>query len=501
VLNGINSAASWNLGSANNPSPAGNPLGWIFGGQNINVKDKENFGQLDGEYAIDRGALAALRFGVRFSDHERSSAGVIGQGPACKDANGNTVPFDWSQQYWCPVGTQSPADPANFPQGFTNYPGNFGSGLGGSFPRDVWQYSPQQLAAYNFFTNRDPVSRRDWTSEYALDETSNAAYLQGDLGGNGWSGNVGLRLVRTELKVTNNVAATAQTPGAITSSAFGPFVAVTTENSYTDVLPSANLRIDLQKDLLARFAASRTMARPDYSALAGAVSLSPPPDLANGTGSGSGGNPNLKPVYSNNFDANLEWYFAPRSLLSAGAFYMDLSSYIGFGRETRTFKSFNQAYPDGIDVPYVLTVPVNSSGKVKGIELAYEQPLFTNFGVAANYTYADGEESGGGDLVGTSKHTYNLVAFFENAQFNARIAYNFRSKFYSGLDRQTAFYQDDTDSLSASIGWRFNDQLSISFDARNLNNPKLKYYALNEDQPRSIYQNGRQYYLTGRIKF
>ncbi len=30
---------------------------------------------------------------------------------------------------------------------------------------------------------------------------------------------------------------------------------------------------------------------------------------------------------------------------------------------------------------------------------------------------------------------------------------------------------------------------------------KLKYYAANRDQPRSIYENGRQYYLNFRFKF
>jgi len=45
------------------------------------------------------------------------------------------------------------------------------------------------------------------------------------------------------------------------------------------------------------------------------------------------------------------------------------------------------------------------------------------------------------------------------------------------------------------------DNFSLSLDMHNLNNPTLKYFALNEDQPRSIYRSGRQYYLTGRVTF
>lgn len=54
--------------------------------------------------------------------------------------------------------------------------------------------------------------------------------------------------------------------------------------------------------------------------------------------------------------------------------------------------------------------------------------------------------------------------------------------------------------MAASFGDRISDQLSVSLDCMNLTNTKLKYYALNEDQPRSIYQNGRQFYLTLRAK-
>ena len=485
-LHGVG-AADWNLGTANNASPAGVPLGWIFGDQNVDVKDKENWAQIDGEYQVDTGVLSSLKFGARFNDHKRSSSGVIGQGPlGCCDATNPSSPFN----------------PVNFPSGYQNYPGNFGSGLGGNFPRNVWFYTPEQLAAFNAkYANRPgDGSREDWASEFALKERNLATYVQGNLEGQGWRGNVGVRLVQTKEKVTNNVATDATTPGAITTSAFGPFLPTTVEHTYTDVLPSANLTIDLKKDLIARFAISRTMTRPDYSALAGSVSLSPP--AAQGAvGSGTGGNPDLKPIRSTNIDATIEWYFAPKALLSASAFYMDLSSYVGYGQVTKQFMTFNAQTPQGFLADYVLTVPVNTKGTVKGFELGYQQPIGGNFGFDANYTYADAKESGGAALVGASKNTYNLGVYFENDRFNARVAYNYRSSFYSGLDRSTAFYQAAVDNVAASFGVKITDNFSLTFDAHNLNNAKLKYYALNEDQPRSIYQSGRQYYLNARFKF
>jgi iron complex outermembrane receptor protein len=497
-LNGVG-AADWHIGG-NTTSPAGNTLGWIFGYQDVKVEDQEDWVKLDGEYFIDSAAMTSLQFGLRYAEHSRESKTATAQGPGCIDAGGNVVPFDWSQANWCPVGTTSPADPANFPSGFANYPGDFGGGLGGSFPRDIWYYSPEQLAEFNRLTNRNPVERSDWLGIYGIREKTTAGYVQLNLEGERWSGNVGVRLVKTEDRITNNVAASANTPGAITSSAFGPYLPVVTEHTYNHVLPSFNFKYDINEDLVTRFAASRTMTRPDYSALAGAVSLSPPASPG-AQGSGSGGNPDLEPVISTNLDATLEWYFAPRALLAASLFYMDLDNYVAYGQVTRQFMTYSTTYPQGFLADYVLSVPVNTGGKVQGIELTYEQPIGENFGISANFTYADSETDDGSDLVGTSKNTYNLSGYYENDVFSARINYTARSSFYSGLDRATAFYQDDVDNVSASLGYKATDWMSITLDAQNLNNPKLKYYALNKDQPRSIYENGRQYYLNFRFKF
>jgi iron complex outermembrane receptor protein len=287
---------------------------------------------------------------------------------------------------------------------------------------------------------------------------------------------------------------------AITGSAFGNYKPISFDNTYHDLLPSANLKFDLDERTVLRFAASKTMTRADYSALAGNLSLSPPAGPGQ-VGSGSASNPDLEPVRSTNFDAAIEWYFAPESLLSASVFYMDLTSYIGLGHITQNFYTFSSWAPEGEPVDYVLSAPVNSSGSVRGFELAWQQPLFDNFGAYANYTYSDGEEDGGGDLVGTSRNTYNLGGYYENERFNARLSYTYRSDFYSGLDRSTAFYQASVGNLSGSLGYKFNDMFSVTFDALNLNNPTLRYYALNKDQPRSIYQSGRQYYLNLRLNF
>jgi len=486
-LNGMGSAPNFNLGNTVNttPTPGGVPVtfGWIFGAEDIDVRDTEKWAKIDGDYKFDDGAWKDLKFGVRYQAHDRTSPTGVAQGPLAPGMN-----------------------PANYPQGFQNYPSNFDT-FGGNIPTGIWYWTPAQLAAYNNPTNvtRDPVTREYYQYLFAVYEKDAAAFVQADFKGDNWAANVRVRYVQTKEDAISYTQVDASTPGATLTSAFGPFAPLEGKHTYNDVLPSANLKLDLAKDLVARFAAAETMTRPDYSALAGFTNLTPPGAVGE-VGSGSGGNPDLKPIRSTNLDAGLEWYFAPRSLLSATAFYMDLRNYVSYGSEIKTYTTFSSQFPNGAQVPYNLTVPINATGRVEGLEVAYVQAISENFGFAGNYTYADGKQTGdvqptstggpGDDrLVGTSKDTYNLSGYFENKMFNAQVGYTYRSAFYSGLDRSTAFTQDSIGTLSASLGYTMNEHFSIKLDGLNLNNPTLKYYALNTTQPRAFYRNGSQYYL------
>jgi iron complex outermembrane recepter protein len=484
-LNGLGSAPDFNLGNTvnNTPTPGGVPVtfGWIFGAADIDIRDSEKWAKIDSDYKIDNGAWKDLKFGVRYEAHNRTSPTGVAQGP---------------------LNTSTSA----YPTTFSNYPSNFNT-FGGNIPTDIWYWTPAQLAAYNSpaNVNRDPVTREYYQYLFAVYEKDAAAFVQADFKGDNWAANVGLRYVNTKEDAITYTQVDPTTPGAVLTSAFGPFAGLEKKHTYNDVLPSANLKLDVTQDLVARFAASETMTRPDYSALAGFTNLTPP-GVVGSVGGGSGGNPDLKPIRSTNLDAGLEWYFAKRSLLSATAFYMDLRNYVGFGSEIKSYNTFGSICPTGCPIDYNLTVPVNAKGRVDGLELAYQQAFTDNIGFVGNYTYADGKQTslippgGTNQLVGTSKNTYNVSAYFENNMFNARVGYTYRSAFYSGLDRSTAFSQAAIGTLSAALGYTMNDHFSITFDAMNLNNPTLKYFALNETQPRAFYKNGSQYYLNFRFK-
>jgi iron complex outermembrane receptor protein len=498
----FNTGATYNMHGIGSPVdvafPNGNPsvftgtsLDWIFGASPAATHDKERYGRADGEWAFDRGWARNLKGGIRYAEHTRDTQQVA-QGP-----NFAANPFD----------------PANLPHwNGETYPSNFASGLGGNFPKQPWMLSPDELNRWgDIYSNRDPVTRQYWPGEFALKEKDSAAYVMATFEGTGWSGNAGVRFVKTKEEVTVNVAVPGDVcaplspcpsvPGAITTSAFGTFYKNLVANTYNDVLPSANLRFDLGRGMVGRLAAARVMARPDFSALGGSITAD---DI---TLTGNGGNPNLKPIRSNNFDASWEWYFAPRALVSVAAFYMDLDNYVAFGtHQQELFNIRNHTF-----ATYTISSPINSSGKAKGVELAWYQPLAYGFGFEANYTYTDAKENkncASNDvgcqnapdvLLGASKNTYNVTGYYEDHGLSARLAYTYRSAFFVGLDRSTPQFQDDTGTLAASLGYQINKQFAVYFDALNLNNPTLKYYAANKDQPRAFYENGRQYYLSLRI--
>jgi iron complex outermembrane recepter protein len=148
------------------------------------------------------------------------------------------------------------------------------------------------------------------------------------------------------------------------------------------------------------------------------------------------------------------------------------------------------------------------SAKLKGVELAAEVPIGAGFGIGANYTYVDGKDQKNDPFLGTSKNTYNLVGFYEDDKFSARLAWNERSDYAIGFVNNAA--GTDTigthrykgyGSLAGSMSYKVNQNFSVVFDASNLNNPVRSTYYITESAPGYWHQSGRQYFLTLRGKF
>ena len=441
-------------GNFNNPNNVVNGGSWS---DSVKVTDKETYLQLDASLTIGEGIFESAKFGVRYADHKRSVYGVnyncaLDPGDPCSTFQSVPAPA-WA-------GTVSPS--------------NFGSGIGAGpgFLSHFWVLNPNSIAAWEAQYNNVPTGP-NYQGNFQIEEKDSALYAMANLSGDKWRGNVGLRLVNTSQS------------GLAYDTDGNPVLA---KHDYVNVLPSTNFKFDLTKDLVARVAASETMSRADYSALSPAVVLN------NLDFTGSGGNSDLKPIRSINYDATLEWYFAKESILSAGVFYMNLPSYVTFGYNTR---SLIDTATNSL-ANFVVTSPYNVAAKNKGVELAWQQSFGGGFGGLVNYTYADGKTSEGASLVGSSKSTGNVEAYYENNAFSARLAYTYRSSFLVGLANVSPQYAAGLGTMAASLNYKVNDNLTITFDGLNLNNPIIKYYS-NAEQPQAFYSSGRQYYMGVRL--
>jgi TonB-dependent receptor len=120
-----------------------------------------------------------------------------------------------------------------------------------------------------------------------------------------------------------------------TASTYQP---ISGKGSYNNLLPALDFQVEVRPDVIARASFSRTIARPDYGDIFAAVTAQAPNrPIANGAiPLGVSGNPNLKPLISDNFDVSLEWYYKPGSFISAGFFEKRVNNFVGVGTFNRS---------------------------------------------------------------------------------------------------------------------------------------------------------------------
>ncbi|WP_426270075.1 TonB-dependent receptor [Dyella kyungheensis] len=384
---------------------------------------------------------------------------------------------------------------------FKQYNNLLGSGI------NFWAIDPNAMVnpiAYwnSLYPGTQQVAEPGTTWAVRLKELS--GYLQGDFNGTMWdmpfSGNVGVRLIRTNLDVTQHLSGD---PGAYGDEPEDVGTA-TTKRSYQDVLPSANFALDVTDSFKVRLAYSKNMMPLDLSTWGGGLqlnySLAETPQgpifrVSNGT---STGNPDLNPWRSTNFGASAEYYINETSMLSLALFRINVDSFIKNGSVT------NCTLPDedGVvrDHCIVITQPVQGTGNsIHGAEFDYRQgftflPSFlSKTGMEINATYAP-SNSGETDLAGkkipfqdNSTKSGNFILWYQDDHFQARLAYNYRSRRavmdsvggITGLE----MYEAPQKYLDASISYKFSKYAEVFLDGTNLTNEYQKYYLVWPDQP------------------
>jgi iron complex outermembrane recepter protein len=433
--------------------------------------DKETYAKLDATFKQDNGALEDLKVGMRFAHHSRDGQFTADEG---------CTSYCWS----------------NMP-GYSGgeYPANFQSGLGSSpWGGNIFTYSQGEIDAYDAaaLTPNTNGARYYWLDSFSTVENELAGYAMEEIGGDHWSGNFGVRLVNTLEEVTANLSGGAN---PLTFSAFGPFTPTEIDNRYFNVLPSVNLRFDLTKRLVARFSAAETMALADPSALGTGV------ELTDTNLTGNGGNASLKPVKGAVYSTDLEYYYGPESMIEVGLFDMDLSSYVDFGTSQGTYLNSDLSKTSSVYSVFTITSPFNTTAEIKGGTVSWQQALPMGFGVNTNFTLANGTSGDGNPVLGDSRYTYNVGAYWQRGPISANLDYSYRSHYYAAVSESSPQYMANWYNLNAQVSYDITSALSVTASGRNLTNKIIYEYGKNTSQPVAIYDNGRQFYLNVNYKF
>ena len=593
----------------------------------------------DGNYRFENSWLDSLHFGARYSDREQTVRyTAYNWGNIVNDWNlgANQYPY-WNIDKTTPSGAFK-----GYPAGLyevSNFTAPFGGGTNQYVffnMNELENHGIDKLSYSNLGIGQDqwePICSNGGTAKTGprtgevpgtcfrpdelnkLSEKTTAAYAMlkfgghgAEVGGMGFSGNVGIRYIRTEdrsegstvypllsagaFNCARNVAGPGQPApglpytsgcylfGNATLLASGPPPAGFTDialagspsvlafnngsgapgsvrATHNNWLPSLNLRFDISRTALFRFAASRGLTRPDIGYLKNYTTITTtlpsgndPTDPRyvknaqgqvtgiNPTYTGSGYNPRLKPMTATMLDLTFEDYFATVGQFSVGVFYKKFQNYIQYGSNLVPFTN------NGVTNTIEIRSPQNGKGgSLYGAEASFQRffdflpGALSGLGIQVNGTYVHNKgilnsglktQSGtnggsqaqpgtGGtilpvsDLEGLSKYAFNVVGMYEKYGFAARVAYNWRSKFLvTAVDCCTYLpaYEKAAGYLDASISYAINPHIEVSIKGSNLLNTQAKLLQQVSDGkggavlvPNSWFENDRRFQFGVRAKF
>lgn len=310
-------------------------------------------------------------------------------------------------------------------------------------------------------------------------------------------GNIGMRYVHTDqysfghIPVANPAGSRYPTRGELAE----------VERSYGDWLPSANLIAELTPDLLLRLASAKVMSRPDLGPLI-------PNSGVDAVGRrGNVANPFLDPIRATTYDAALEWYFAPGSLLSVAYFRKDISTYI---QRISSLIPFNQlGLPESLlgnsntlptELFTINRLANTPGGKLEGLELNFQAQLrflpgiLGNTGMLASGTLVSSKidyiiqtDNNGvptltttDDLIGLSRKAASGTFYYEDDKFSARVTGNYRSRYIntipSGALDSDYIANKPMFNVDFQIAYQINDRFKVLLEGQNITNQDGRQY-------------------------
>ena len=271
--------------------------------------------------------------------------------------------------------------------------------------------------------------------------------------------------------------------GTIDESLAAYFTAQKVTKEYTNVLPMAHVRYEVNDQALVRAAYTETIARADFAALV--------PFIAADGDDAEAGNPELESANSQNIDVMLEYYPAGLGVFSFGYFSKSIDNYI----YTSTLQDVS--IRGGSKVYDEVSMPVNGeNATLSGWEMNFVKNLdflpgpLSNLSLYFNYTSTDSEADYGDDrekstFPGQAASTGNLSFAYETSKLTARFSQSIADQYLVevGGDKDEDIYYDPANRLDLSLSYNLNSKITLFADMLNITNVPHVYFMGDASKP------------------
>lgn len=426
----------------------------------------------------------------------------------------------------------SPVIPADMQYVF-NAGSDFLSGVSGSgrMPTSWLAHDGEAQFAYLESVSGENFDAVKRDNSFVVDEDTFAFYLEvdfaGDLSGMPISATSGVRVESTDVSVNGTEAPVTGLEILDETemlAQFGTKKSINESNSYDAILPNMSVKLEITDSMVVRAAASKTLTRPTLSSMAPVTVITT--TRQGGDLASSSGNADLKPFESDNFDLSWEWYYDDASYVSAGYFKKNVANFIVNTKEDKTFTlpngellrdpstGSNTGAADDSDAVAVFTNTLPNNGEsatVDGWEFGVQHTFAdTGFGTMFNATFVDSNaELDPANvnqvfaLTGLSD-SMNVVGFYEQDDFQIRLAYNYRDGFVQSLTQNNGngpTLVEDYFQWDLSASYDINDNVTVFMEGINLTEEYVHKRGRYDNHLLLIEDSGRRWALGVRATF
>lgn len=360
----------------------------------------------------------------------------------------------------------------NFGANFRQKERSFNSQFIGVRAKGVQVASIDDLSAAftkTFFDNGTIILRERTPDLYEANLDAYAGFANVNFGFNKLTGTIGARYENDELAIIWDVANYVGRVGTLT-------------NSYNNILPSLNLKYELNEKNFIRFAGSKTITLPEFKELAPFEYVSP-------TGRVTKGNPDLKESTNYNIDLKWELYPSSKELFSVSSFYKRIENPINLSQTRGSSGNFSYdntgKKADVIGIEFETRLDIidteNSSLNLNfnATRMWFKQDLFEEF------QYNEKVES---NLQGASELILNTALSYTNNsenEFIATLSGNYSSdKIYAlgapeDFTNSAVLYNDEIIekgfvTLDLVLSKKLHKNLLLKLTGKNILNPAIE---------------------------